>query len=193
MRAHGRTLNSRGLGVVTPSSAQAWRPRPSLSHYCAGETQGSVFLHSAQEPQEKRKLFKNREQPVWNTIVGGGLPNGQGHPGGQPLAPGAGDSLPAAQFTTALWLMPYPRALSFLPDGSGHPAWHTAGLSRRSAVCAGPLDHEGQDKPAVMDPKPRCSAPTVCALGPQLSAPWGPGTRKNLIGWSRDWGPRDTC
>ena len=182
--ARGRTVNSWAVGAVTPSCAQAWRLRPWLSHYRAGEIQGSVVLHSAQEPQEKRRLFKNREQPVWNTIVSGGLPNGQAHPGGQPLAPGAGDSLPAAWFTTALWLMPCPRALRFLPDGSGHRARHTAGLGRWSAVCAGPLDHEGQDKPAVMDPKPRCRAPTVRTLGPRLSAPWGPASRKNL-GWSR--------
>lgn len=57
-----------------------------------------------------------------------------------------------------------------LPDGSGHRAGQTEGLGRRSTVYAGPLDREGQeisrDKPAVMDPKPRCRAPTVCALGP---------------------------
>lgn len=42
------------------------------------------------------------------------------------IGSGAGDSLPAARFTTPLWLLPCPRALSFLPDGSGHPARHTA-------------------------------------------------------------------
>lgn len=57
-----------------------------------------------------------------------------------------------------------------LPDGSGHRAGQTEGLGRRSTVYAEPLDREGQeisrDKPAVVDPKPRCRAPTVCALGP---------------------------
>lgn len=36
----------------------------------------------------------------------------------------------------------------------------------------------------MMDPKPGCRAPTVRTLGPRLSAPWGPETRKNL-GWSQ--------
>ena len=100
-------LNSWVLGQVTPScmSAQAWRLRLSLSHHSAGETQGSGILHSAREPQEAARLFKSREHPVWNIVISGGLPSGQGRPGRQPLAPVTGESLPAARLAAALWLL----------------------------------------------------------------------------------------
>lgn len=53
-------LNSWVLGQVTPScmSAQAWRLRLSLSHYGAGETQGSGILHSARNLKRQAGSLK---------------------------------------------------------------------------------------------------------------------------------------